>query len=57
MTGDTDYLLRVHVEDLEHYSRFMMNRLLKQPGVIDVKSNFVLERIKDTTALPLGHLG
>ncbi len=56
MTGDTDYLLRVHVEDLEHYSRFMMNRLLKQPGVIDVKSNFVLERIKDTTALPLGHL-
>ena len=57
MTGDTDYLLRVHVEDLEHYSRFMMNRLLKQPGVIDVKSNFVLERIKDTTALPLAHLG
>jgi Lrp/AsnC family leucine-responsive transcriptional regulator len=57
MTGDTDYLLRVHVEDLEHYSRFMMNRLLKQPGVIDVRSNFVLERIKDTTALPLGHLG
>ena len=57
MTGDTDYLLRVHVEDLEHYSRFMMNRLLKLAGVIDVKSNFVLERIKDTTALPLGHLG
>jgi len=57
MTGDTDYLLRVHVEDLEHYSRFMMNRLLKQPGVIDVRSNFVLERIKDTTALPLAHLG
>lgn len=57
MTGDTDYLLRVQVEDLEHYSRFMMNRLLRQPGVIDVKSNFVLERIKDTTALPLGHLG
>jgi Lrp/AsnC family leucine-responsive transcriptional regulator len=56
MTGDTDYLLRVHVEDLEHYSRFMMNRLLKQPGVIDVRSNFVLERIKDTTALPLAHL-
>jgi Lrp/AsnC family leucine-responsive transcriptional regulator len=57
MTGDTDYLLRVHVEDLEHYSRFMMNRLLRQPGVIDVRSNFVLERIKDTTALPLGQLG
>jgi Lrp/AsnC family leucine-responsive transcriptional regulator len=56
MTGDMDYLLRVHVEDLEHFSRFVLDRLLKQPGVIDVRSNFVLERIKDTTALPLSHL-
>jgi Lrp/AsnC family leucine-responsive transcriptional regulator len=53
MTGDMDYLLRVHVGDLEHYSRFVMDRLLKQPGVVDVKSNFVLERVKETTALPL----
>jgi Lrp/AsnC family transcriptional regulator, leucine-responsive regulatory protein len=56
MTGDTDYLLRVHVADLDQYSRFMMDQLLKQPGVVDVKSNFVLERIKDTTALPLAQL-
>jgi Lrp/AsnC family leucine-responsive transcriptional regulator len=56
MTGDMDYLLRVHVEDLEHYSRFVMGKLIKQPGVIDIKSNFVLERVKDTTALPLGQL-
>lgn len=57
MTGDMDYLLRVHVEDLDHYSRFVMDKVLKQPAVIDVKSNFVLERIKDTTSLPLSHLG
>lgn len=57
MTGDMDYLLRVQVENLDHYTRFMMERLLKQAGVIDVRSNFVLERIKDTTALPLAHLG
>jgi len=57
MTGDMDYRLRVQVENLDHYTRFMMERLLKQAGVIDVKSNFVLERIKDTTALPLAHLG
>lgn len=56
MTGDMDYLLRVHVQDLEHFARFMMERLLKQPSVIDVKSTFVLEKIKDTTALPLEHL-
>jgi Lrp/AsnC family leucine-responsive transcriptional regulator len=56
MTGDMDYLLRVHVQDLEHYSRFVMEKLLKQSGVIDVRSDFVLDRIKDTTALPLSHL-
>ncbi|MBK9796670.1 MAG: Lrp/AsnC family transcriptional regulator [Holophagaceae bacterium] len=53
MTGETDYFLRIFVEDLDHYTRFLMDRLLKQPGVVDVKSNIVLEAIKDTTALPL----
>ncbi|MCL4801385.1 MAG: Lrp/AsnC family transcriptional regulator [Burkholderiales bacterium] len=57
MTGEMDYLLRVQVADLEHYSRFVMDALLKQPGVLDVRSNFVLERIKDTTALPLDQVG
>jgi Lrp/AsnC family leucine-responsive transcriptional regulator len=56
MTGDMDYLMRVQVEDLAHYSRFIMDKLLKQPGVIDIRSNFVLERVKETTALPLEHL-
>ncbi|HEY8554104.1 MAG TPA: Lrp/AsnC family transcriptional regulator [Burkholderiales bacterium] len=53
MTGDMDYLLRVLVEDLDHYSAFVMEKLLKLPNVLDVKSNFVLERLKDTTAVPL----
>jgi Lrp/AsnC family transcriptional regulator, leucine-responsive regulatory protein len=57
LTGDMDYLLRVQVEDLEHFSRFVMDSLLKHPGVLDVKSSFVLEEVKETTALPLGHLG
>jgi Lrp/AsnC family leucine-responsive transcriptional regulator len=53
MTGEMDYLLRVHVEDMEHFSRFMMETLLKHPAVLDVKSSFALQRIKETTALPL----
>jgi Lrp/AsnC family leucine-responsive transcriptional regulator len=55
LTGDMDYLLRVQVGDLEHFSRFVMDSLLKLPGVLDVKSSFVLEEIKETTALPLAH--
>jgi len=53
MTGDVDYLLRVQVKDLDHFSRFLMGKLLKQPGVVDVKSSFALERVKETTVLPL----
>lgn len=53
MTGEMDYLLRVHVEDMEHFSRFMMETLLRHPAVQDVKSSFALQRVKDTTALPL----
>jgi len=57
LTGEMDYLLRVQVEDLEHFARFVMDSLLKHPGVLDVRSSFVLEEVKETTALPLGHLG
>jgi Lrp/AsnC family leucine-responsive transcriptional regulator len=53
MTGEMDFLLRVHVEDMEHFSRFMMETLLRHPAVLDVKSGFALQRVKDTTALPL----
>lgn len=54
MTGDVDYLLRVAVGALEDFSRFVQDRLLRHPGVIDVRTGFALETIKDTTALPLG---
>jgi Lrp/AsnC family leucine-responsive transcriptional regulator len=57
LTGDMDYLLRVQVADLDHFSRFVMDSLLKHPGVLDVKSSFVLEEVKETTALPLAQLG
>lgn len=52
-TGDMDYLLQVYVEDLDHFNRFIMGAVLKQSGVIDLKSSFALERVKDTTALPI----
>jgi Lrp/AsnC family leucine-responsive transcriptional regulator len=31
----------------------MMATLLRHPAVLDVKSSFALQRVKDTTALPL----
>lgn len=53
MTGEMDYLLQVHVEDMAHFSRFVQDQLLHHPSVIDVKTSFSLERIKQTTALPI----
>lgn len=56
MTGEMDYLLQVYFEDMEHFSRFVMNELLQHPGIEDIKSSFVLKEFKRTTALPLNHL-
>lgn len=57
LTGEMDYLLHVVAEDLEHFSRFLMHRLLKLEGVANVKSSFVLHPVKDSTVLPLTQLG
>ena len=53
LTGEMDYLLRVLVSDMAHYSRFVMDTLLKHPSVQDCKTSFVLDRVKQTTAVPL----
>ena len=53
LTGEMDYLLRVVVQDMAHYSRFIMNSLLKHPSVQDCKTSFVLDSVKATTAMPM----
>lgn len=51
MTGDMDYLLRVQVEDLTRFSRFAMDKLMQHPAVVDMRSSFTLQRIKETTEI------
>lgn len=53
LTGDMDFLLRVVVQDMSHYSRFIMDTLLKHPSVQDCKTSFVLDSVKATTAVPV----
>lgn len=52
-TGDMDYLLRIQVQDLAHFSRFAMDTLMQHPAVVDMRSSFVLKGIKETTAMAL----
>jgi len=53
LTGDMDYLLHVVVQDLEHFSRFLLDKLLDASGVADVNSSFVLRTVKGFGGWPL----
>lgn len=53
LTGEMDYVLRVMVRDMAHYSRFVLETLLKHPSVQDCKTSFVLDTVKSTTAMPV----
>ena len=51
-SGEADFHLRVVVEDIEAYNRFLDDFIFKLPGVSQVRSNIVLKEIKADTALP-----
>ena len=53
MTGDSDYLLRIVLPDVEAYERFLNEALTQVPGVASIKSSFALRQVKYSTALPL----
>ena len=53
LTGDMDYLLQVVVAGLEHFSRFLLDKLLAQAEVADVNSSFVLRTVTRAQALEL----
>lgn len=54
MSGDTDYLLKVHVPDMKAYDEFY-KRLIGQAGFSDVSSSFSMEQIKYSTEIPLNY--
>jgi len=56
MTGDSDYLLRIVVPDLDAYQQFVMEHLTRVAGVASIKSSFALRQVKYRTALPLDHI-
>ncbi|KHK62643.1 MULTISPECIES: Lrp/AsnC family transcriptional regulator [Pseudomonas] len=56
VSGESDFLLQVVVPDLRAYDRFVTSKLLKLPGVSDIRSNFAINTVKAPGPLPLGHL-
>lgn len=55
ITGqDADYQLKVVVRDMDAYQELLLNRITRISGVTGVHSSFVLRRVVDKTALPIG---
>lgn len=54
VTGQqADFMLKVLVQDMQHYEKFLLGRLTRIPGVTGVHSSFVLRHIVKKTALAL----
>lgn len=53
VTGDFDYVLKVVARDLQALSDFLMETLMKLPGVTAVRFSVCLREVKCTGALPL----
>ncbi|MEN3349774.1 MAG: Lrp/AsnC family transcriptional regulator, leucine-responsive regulatory protein [Bradyrhizobium sp.] len=53
MTGDSDYLLRVMVPDIDALEDLIVNKISRIPGVLSIRSNLALKRISHKTVLPI----
>ncbi len=51
MTGDSDYLLRVLVQDIDELEHLIVNKLSRIPGVSSIRSNLALKKISHKTVL------
>ena len=52
MAGDVDYMLKVVVADIDAFDKFY-KRLIASSSISEVTSRFSMEKIKETTELPL----
>lgn len=56
VTGDFDFVIKVVARDLQSLSRFLMDELIRLPGVDGMRSSVCLSEIKATSTLPLPEL-
>lgn len=51
ISGEYDYILKVHVSDMEDYRQFMVSKLTAISNIGSTQSSFVINEVKYTTAL------
>ncbi len=53
ISGDYDYILKIHVSDMEAYRDFMVSKLTAISNIGSTQSSFVISEVKYTTAIKL----
>ena len=57
ITGhEADYQLKIVAPDMDRYHDILLGKITKIKGVSGVKSAFVMRKVLDSTALPLGYV-
>ncbi|MEP3210248.1 MAG: Lrp/AsnC family transcriptional regulator [Maribacter sp.] len=53
ISGDYDYILKIHVSDMEAYREFMVTKLTAIDNIGSTQSAIVINQVKQTTAIQL----
>lgn len=57
VAGESDYIMQIVAADLGVLSETVLRKIMRIKGVANIRSNIVLNCIKSSTELPLGHIG
>lgn len=53
VSGDYDYILKIHVQDIEAYRNFMVTKLTALANIGSTQSTFIINEVKYTTAIDI----
>lgn len=53
LSGDYDYLLKIHVRDMDDYRSFMVSKLTAINHIGSTQSSFTIKEVKHSTVIPL----
>lgn len=53
LSGDYDYLIKIHVKDMPAYREFMVSKLTALHHIGSTQSSFSINEVKHTTAVPI----
>lgn len=53
LSGDYDYLIKIHVKDMPAYREFMISKLTTLQHIGSTQSSFSINEVKHSTAVPI----